>query len=318
MKADEIAAPRCLKQAPNGDVVIAGNSENWGTHGIFLLSYANPGVMPPGELVVAAIDSPWPPVPLEAGAGLEFGTVLAGRRADRFLTVANVGGGVLSDLSFEIIGEHASQFFLPHQPASLLPDGRISPGVAFLPTYLGSPAEGTADYSGPRHATLRIRATGAAIVDVPLAGTAATPRDVFASWAAGGGLLGADAGADAAPHGDGVENLLKFAFNLDPGLPDRGPLAPGGNSGLPAFSRIKVGATEYFQIEYLVRTDDTLEYRLKTSASLAPGSFRDASDWTTQSSAIDATWRRIIRRKAIQPGGPGLFARVEVTLRPDY
>jgi outer membrane protein assembly factor BamB len=302
LKADETPVREGFKLAPNGDVVIAGNTTGWGNHGLFVLSYANAATMPPGVMVVAPGDAAWPPEPLEEGFRIEFGKVLTWRAARSYLTIANTGGGVLSGLNFEIVGDHPTQFFIPTQPSSIRPNSSIHPEVSFQPSFIGSPVEGTASYSGPRTAILRISANGMTPVEIPLIGEAVTPQDLFSQWMADQGLSGPDAHADA--------------FNLDASKADSRVLTPGGSSGLPAVSKIKVAETEYFQVEYVARFDNTLSYRLKTSTSLAAGSFQNASGWTVNSTMIDETWRRVTQRKAILPGTPKIFAVVEVTLLP--
>lgn len=318
IKGDEIPVRRGLKLAANGDVVIAGNAENWGSHATFLVSYANPGVMPPGDMVVANGNGAWPPVPIEEGTVLDFGKHLAGQRAELPLTVANTGAGILGNLSIEILGEHPSQFFISSKPSSILPNRALGLEVVFLPSFLGSPIEGTASYSGPRNAILRISASGEAPVEIPLKAEAMTPQDVYDTWAAAQGLGGDNTHADAIAHGDGVKNLLKFAFNMDASKADNRVLTPGGDSGLPAVSRVREGQTEYLQVQYVARFDYILNYRLKTATSLAPGTLQDASGWTASSTPINSTWWRVTQRKAIQAGTSKLFAVVEVTVRPPY
>jgi len=43
---------------------------------------------------------------------------------------------------------------------------------------------------------------------------------VLATWSAAHGLTGADAFASSAPRGDGVPDLVKYAFNLAGNVPD--------------------------------------------------------------------------------------------------
>ncbi len=80
------------------------------------------------------------------------------------------------------------------------------------------------------------------------AATAAKPREEvwrarflpvpdFAQWAAAAGLTGADAGPLTNPSGDGVPNVLKYAFNLNPAVFDRRELSGGADAGLPRVVR---------------------------------------------------------------------------------
>jgi len=74
-------------------------------------------------------------------------------------------------------------------------------------------------------------------------------EESFLEWSVGKNLTGANAGALAAPAGDGVPNAVKFALGLEPGL----PAAPGqlpvvgrdaeGRGTLTFFARNDIAAT---------------------------------------------------------------------------
>jgi ELWxxDGT repeat protein len=63
------------------------------------------------------------------------------------------------------------------------------------------------------------------------------PVPSFAEWAAAASLPAGQSGALDHPSGDGVPNLLKYAFNLNPALPDRTEWTPGHTKGLPSVTR---------------------------------------------------------------------------------
>lgn len=92
-------------------------------------------------------------------------------------------------------------------------------------------------------------------------GPAPTPLE---TWAASHGLTGADAEPSAAPRGDGVPNLVKFAL----GLPGSIPANP---ANLPAVG--VAGANLAFEFH---RASDHVRYVVESSTTLAPGS------WTTE------------------------------------
>ncbi len=75
--------------------------------------------------------------------------------------------------------------------------------------------------------------------------TVATTLDL-SSWAASFGLSGDDALPAGNPSKDGVNNLLKYAFNLNPTQSDRRSLVPGtGTAGLPVITSADAGTLRF-------------------------------------------------------------------------
>ena len=121
--------------------------------------------------------------------------------------------------------------------------------------------------------------------------------------------------ADRAPtadaNGNGIENLLEFAFNMSPTAPG-GPttLTPGtGTSGLPAVSVI-TPATPTLRIEYLRRKNSGLSYEVKFSDDLV--TWEDAVATPTPTS-INTSWERMVMPDTAGSGRKKRFAKVEVT-----
>jgi len=136
---------------------------------------------------------------------------------------------------------------------------------------------------------------------------------LFGTWASAGGLSGPSALPGATPFHDGVPNLLKFAFNLNPAGPDVRTLPKGGgNSGLPFFQLDRSGAQAAFSVEYLRRKNGGLIYTPKASLDL--GTFSPMTG-TTSVTPIDADWERVMVRMPVS-GAPAqrLFGRVDVTI----
>ena len=116
-----------------------------------------------------------------------------------------------------------------------------------------------------------------------LAAAAGSPLQ---AWATAAGLSGAGATAGAAPHGDGVANLVKFAL----GLPGNAPANP---SALPAV--LAQSGASGFAFEFHRATGE-VRYVVESSTTLAPGS------WTTEA---------VIERNA-DPSSVGHDVAVEV------
>lgn len=133
----------------------------------------------------------------------------------------------------------------------------------------------------------------------------------FDTWASNGGLGGALADTQISAFGDGVSNLVKFAFNLNASGPDCRVLQSGtGTAGLPIFTMDRSGAQPVFRVEYLERKIGGLVYTPKISTDLKNYSTMTG---TTTSTDIDADWRRV--KVQMNAGTAKMrFGRVDVTL----
>lgn len=107
-------------------------------------------------------------------------------------------------------------------------------------------------------------------------------------WAEDGGLLGDDRLPGATPHGDGVSNLIKYAFGLDPSVPYQLPST--GTNGLPDFTPATPSSDGHF--EYLRRKNCGLVYEPRSSVSLEAGSFVPLSDVPTIT-PLDDDWEKV-------------------------
>ncbi|MFT6242252.1 MAG: hypothetical protein ACJAQT_004355 [Akkermansiaceae bacterium] len=112
--------------------------------------------------------------------------------------------------------------------------------------------------------------------------------------AATAGLTGADALPNATPFNDGIDNLVKFAFNMDLSKFDNGSLEPGGNSGLPTFALKDEDGENSFEIEFIRRVGSSLTYTAQRSDSL--------DGFTAMTGAV-----------AVTPIAGGEFERVSVS-----
>ena len=150
--------------------------------------------------------------------------------------------------------------------------------------------------------------------DLPISATTQDRLGIFASVLTGAGLTGADLQQEAIPHGDGVENILKYAFNMDLSGPDAGTMSFGGTSGLPVYGPTDNGGQTEWTVEYLRRKGSGLSYVPKVSTTLEPGSFLPMGGTETVED-IDGTWERV---RLSQPWDtttqPKRFSTVDVTL----
>lgn len=139
------------------------------------------------------------------------------------------------------------------------------------------------------------------------------PGGAYGVWAAAGSLSGANAAAGAVPYNDGVPNMLKYAFNMNPAGPDVRVLQPGtGTAGLPFTSVDQSPTGSVFNVEFIRRTSGDLTYAPLISTDLV--SYQPMTGETTVV-AINADWERMIIRKPFDAASqPRLFATVKVTL----
>ena len=139
-----------------------------------------------------------------------------------------------------------------------------------------------------------------------------TAAAAFDSWAAAVGLSGPSANATAAPLGDGVPNLLKYAFNMNVSQPDVRVMVPGsGTRGLPSITLRQNGASSVLRFEFVRRIGSGLVYTPQMSVDLAASSWLSGSNSPTVT-PIDGTWERAVYEGPVST--PQCFGRVMVTM----
>ncbi len=138
-------------------------------------------------------------------------------------------------------------------------------------------------------------------------------RDRYDAAVSAAGLTDTKAEPEAAPFGDGVKNLLKYAFNMDFQQADRRVLTMGGDeaAGLPAIVRKGEPPAPVLRIEFIRRRNSDLIY--------TPFSSTDLVEWkpaTTEIGVIgiDTEWERAIVEIPLDPFAPRTFGMVTVTL----
>jgi hypothetical protein len=137
----------------------------------------------------------------------------------------------------------------------------------------------------------------------------------ISDWYAANGLTGADATPEATPAGDGIPNLLKFAFNMDATTSYQGAsrhlTAGTGVAGLPLVTMVSTTGGQRLRIEYIRRRNDN-------SLAYQPQFSNDLASWVSAVSAptvtaIDADWERVVVEDLLD-AWTKRFGRVKVTL----
>jgi hypothetical protein len=141
------------------------------------------------------------------------------------------------------------------------------------------------------------------------------PVTNYQDWAIDANLQGEAAESNAAVHGDGNSNLLKYAFNLNGGGPDSRILAPGGGnlSGLPHAAFVR-GSDDSIslRVEYLRRKNAGISYSPQIGTQLGDWALLEHEPKIT---SINSQWERaVIVSSAETAGLPRLFVRLKVRL----
>ena len=157
---------------------------------------------------------------------------------------------------------------------------------------------------------IRIRTTdtGGLYFEKPFTISITAGAVVFTDWATAAGLTGADATLTATPFNDGIENLLKCAFNMNAGGPDVSVLT----AGLPQIAVDSSGSEPVLRVAFLRRKGSGLIYTAQRFSSLVGFV---AMTGTPVVTPIDPQWERVSVEETFAPAiGSSAFARVRVRL----
>lgn len=251
-----------------------------------------------------SVEQPAGTILTDGESSVDFGAVQVGQNASRTFTVRNLGTASLTGVGVTFSGGNPADFSVTTSPS-----GTVNSGSSTTFTVRLAPSA-----AGIRTTTLRIASNDADEnpFDITLSGGTMTPRQMFDAAANGSGLSGGDGEPGGMPHGDGVKNLLKYAFNMNLGGTDSRVLVSGtGTAGLPSIEIEGVDASRMIKVEFLRRKDSGLTYVAKVSGTLETGSFTPMTG-TPVVTSIDANWERVVIRDPATAGKN--FAIVEVTV----
>lgn len=242
-------------------------------------------------------------VNLADGGAANLGSVAVGSNASLTFTVKNTGSANLTGLAITKDGTNPGDFTVTSAPATSVagPSGSTTFTIQFAPTAAGT-----------RSSTIHLANNDADEnpFDITLTGTGISPFDAWASV-----LPAGQRGASQSPKNDGVSNLEKFAFNLNPLASDVRRMAVGGNStaGLPG-GRLVGGKLrlEFVRRKAASAANPGITYTVQFGST--PGSWTDVAAGVPTATAIDSTWERVVVDDPV--GGPKRFGRVKVTQAP--
>ena len=245
---------------------------------------------------------------LASSGTMALGSSAVGSISERIFTLLNIGDADLFLIGApKVAVTGSSDFTVIAQPTSPVtgPSGSTTFTVRFTPSSIGSKI---ANLSIPNN-----DANENPFV-INLIGDGVTAASIFNGVASGSGLTGSDAEPDANPFNDGVNNLLKYAFNMNLGAADSHGMALGGNSGLPAIMLVGSGPATMIRVEYLRRIGSGLVYAPKRSINLGSGTFVPMIGTPVITPVSDA-WERVVVQDPADPATlPTLFAIIEVLI----
>jgi len=201
------------------------------------------------------------------GGLVGFGSVNVGALSEtRTLRITNSGTAALTNLSFTLSGAATGDFRVGGKvsPSGLLA-ASLAPGQTIMLNLGFAPGA-----AGPRETLLKLAAseTSAILFETRLTGNGCV---FFEPWLASNGLVG---GSDGNPDGDGLNNLLEFAFGTDPkAAQGTSVTAPGGTLVPRGAPGVRIVTTPAFEFQGLFsrRKDHAalgLGYRPQFSADL--------------------------------------------------
>lgn len=249
-----------------------------------------------GSSLMAAVNHP---------AETALGQVPTSGQATQIVTVRNRGNAALTLSGItRISGSEDFAVETSSMAASVASGQTTTFTIAFNPTS-----------SGPKTARFRIASNDRyePAYDVTVSGEGVSP---FHAWAATAGLGETGVNPEAAPHGDGVASLLKYAFNMNGSAADTHALISGtGTSGLPFISLQQEAGGNFLRVEFLRRRSGGLDYIPARSTSLGASSFVPMVA-VPEVTLIDSEWERVVVREAVELSTtPRIFGRVEVRMK---
>ncbi|MBK8040216.1 MAG: choice-of-anchor D domain-containing protein [Verrucomicrobiaceae bacterium] len=283
----------------DGSIVVGG----WGYFGndgqVILLRYT-PDALAPEIVVHDGGTTAAPQLADGQSTAIDFGITTPSITVTRSFTVRNTGTADLLLSAITPPGGFSLQTALP--ASSLAPNASYT-----FQTRLDATTAGT--FSGSLN--LNSNDTDESTFDFPLIGLVVESAP-YQSWASTTGLNASSGGLDSNPSGDGLSNLLKYAFNLNPAVVDLRTLVPGsGTAGLPAAERSGSGPGTVFRIEFIRRTTGGISYLPEKSTTLDAWAPITTTPTVTP---IGPGWERVVIEEPADPATVDkIFSRVRVT-----
>lgn len=135
----------------------------------------------------------------------------------------------------------------------------------------------------------------------------------YATWIESAGVSVSDALPNSILHDDRLNNLLKYAFNLNVNKPDHRTLIPGtGTGGLPVLGVTNVDSERNISFEYVRRKGASVDYAPLQSSTLSDDSWVSATG-TEMASDIDGEWERVTIDTPVNEAPGKLFYKINIS-----
>lgn len=126
--------------------------------------------------------------------------------------------------------------------------------------------------------------------------------------------MGNDGKFLAMSHGDGLPNLLKYAFNMDLERADSRTMALEGDVGLPGYEVVQSSGGEIaFRLSFLRRRGSGLVYSPMKAATPNPSDFLPMLG-KVEVVELNADWERVTITEVCDATNARCFAHVRVSL----
>jgi sugar lactone lactonase YvrE len=222
--------------------------------------------------------------------------------------VRNVGSACLTGLTAAVLGLDAADFGITGSvPSSLDPDATVDLQVRLSPPDLG-----------PKHGQIHIESNDPdeTPFEIFLQGTSLKLRDYWRKSYFATTVNTGNAADSADPDGDGIVNLIEYAFGMDPWNPTRLDTTTAAG-GLPSSSAWLDVNGSRLRIEYVRRKASSLpdiSYDAEFCSSLdGGGQGWDSGIFSEVVFPVDSSsWERVIVEDS-QEGQPRRFGRIRVT-----
>lgn len=244
-------------------------------------------------------------LPSDGTALLDFGEAVPGLSTIvHRITLTNHGELALPGFSITKLGAAMEDFDIDGPDLGPLEQGDSREWVLkFVPTV-----------AGPRSGLLRIESHSGEAFDIAVTGVGLSGEAALSMASSSAGLTGEAALPSSIPFNDGIDNFLKYAFNMNLSGSDLSGMEPGsGTSGLPSISTTGSGESTLLCVEFVRRKGSGLLYSPQKSSILTPGSFSPLSVIPTVTS-IDDHWERVTYDEPIGATETTCFGRVAVSL----
>lgn len=240
---------------------------------------------------------------LALGGNLAFGNVVENTTATATLTITNTGNSTLTISGIAFPTGFSGRFSGPLGPGSV-----ADVTVTFTPTAVTSYGGNIVVTSSATGSPTSIAVSGAGVEATSNLAKPTAPTPVtFAQWQAQYDLVGA---ATATPLNDGVPNLLKYLYDIDP----TAPMSQTDQSALPSVKTETSGGVNYLTLTYRQNAEETgVTVNIQTSTDLQTWTTVNPPDFSQQVNTDPTTGDPIMEVGVKTTGSAQQFIRLNVT-----